>query len=410
MRPGLSSWVHSQRARLRELLTGMLSDSAIGNDKRDADERMADAPAVSSSAPVVPSPTAAVLLAAAPAGAGANDAASSMAAPLVAQGTSPSEEVGAGASAEDDGDEAGGGAWLQSRGELIAVVERARSTESLRAVLLEIGAAALAADEEVRTWWGRRRINAWRRMVGDADSLAALGVLAHNLHEVLLRHEYDGQLGVVFGDTHDETMDGGEEAFLMDADADGYGGGYPYEHPMLGHVEVDGAAPSEQCERNPLCVRGYRHGGKGGMCSIIGSASQRHRMHANEASASGQSELIESPGGLDAPDATARGKIVDCRKRGRGVQYLVRFRSNGTRKWLAGRELIRFPDILAAFRDDRPDLVAQFGMPNVSGPAARRNAQPTQIGLSVPSVFSEDHCACFSWKRCWATVSCLVGL
>jgi hypothetical protein len=40
------------------------------------------------------------------------------------------------------------------------------------------------------------------------------------------------------------------------------------EEEAAAAAKEEAAAPPSQCERNPLCVRGYKHGGKGGRCSV----------------------------------------------------------------------------------------------------------------------------------------------
>ena len=38
--------------------------------------------------------------------------------------------------------------------------------------------------------------------------------------------------------------------------------------------EVAAEAALSQCERNPLCTRGYRHSGRGGLCSVPHGAEE----------------------------------------------------------------------------------------------------------------------------------------
>jgi hypothetical protein len=132
----------------------------------------------------------------------------------------------------------------------------------------------------------------------------------------------------------------------------------------------------ERCERSPLCTRGYRHHGKGGLCSYSGRSglsarpnhrSSRPRTWPADAAADGglldapRGEASEAhadaqPGGGSERATTAdsvskpaksepKGEIIDCRKRGRGVQYLVRLRSTGASRWFASRDLARFPEV-----------------------------------------------------------------
>ena len=67
------------------------------------------------------------------------------------------------------------------------------------------------------------------------------------------------------------------------------GGGTPKERKQknLGHYAtaleaaiiyakyVQSLDAPTHCERNPLCTRGYHHGGKGGRCKLKGGANKR---------------------------------------------------------------------------------------------------------------------------------------
>ena len=53
-------------------------------------------------------------------------------------------------------------------------------------------------------------------------------------------------------------------------------------------------------------------------------------------------------------------EILDCRRRGRGVQYLVRFSGTGKRdRWLSGTDIGGYTELMRAFEAAYPELAAQ---------------------------------------------------
>ncbi len=47
--------------------------------------------------------------------------------------------------------------------------------------------------------------------------------------------------------------------------------------------EVAAEAALSQCERNPLCTRGYKHGGRGGLCSTPAEAPPAAKASSSKA-------------------------------------------------------------------------------------------------------------------------------
>ena len=68
---------------------------------------------------------------------------------------------------------------------------------------------------------------------------------------------------------------------------------------------------SQQCERHPLCIRGFRHGGRGGHCSLRvagaaeGEADEEEGGGEKEEEGGGEKEEEEEEGGEDEEEEEA---------------------------------------------------------------------------------------------------------